>query len=57
MKGTVFEQKKKEDRKWPKATVEEILNEEKPVETLPDGEPIRPQDEPIPTEKTKHPDY
>jgi phage repressor protein C with HTH and peptisase S24 domain len=44
MKGTAFEQKKKEDRKWPKATVEEIPDEEKPVKTLPNAEPIGPQD-------------
>jgi hypothetical protein len=46
MKGTTFEQKKKEDKKWPQAMVEELPNEEKLVKTLPDAEPIRPQDEP-----------
>jgi hypothetical protein len=30
---------------WPKATVEEIPDEEQPVETLPDAEPIGPQDD------------
>jgi gag-polyprotein putative aspartyl protease len=30
---------------WPKATVEEIPDEEQPVETLPDAEPIGPQED------------
>jgi hypothetical protein len=45
IKTIVEKSRRNHTKPWPKATVKEIPDEEQPVETLPDAEPIGPQED------------